>query len=150
MVDTAQKRTKIWIDTYWTATDVLKDNGIIEAATISAYDWPDYPLARVFSDKAVNGIVSIGQARSEALIDSDHYPFAYLEHIPITLCAVDAYDVTGIKLLGQMEAELRSIHQNHPLGSIRRQSGAQPKTERIGSFFLFSVEYELEYKRDLT
>jgi hypothetical protein len=150
VVDTAQKRTKVWIDTYWTASNVTKDDGSTPASTIDAYDWPDYPLTRVFIDKAVDGIISVGQQSSKAIVDTDHFPVGYDETVPITLCAIDKAGITGIKLLGKMEAELRRIHETYPLGSLRRFTGETPKTTRIGSFFLFAIEYQLNYRRDVT
>lgn len=150
MVDTAQKRTKTWIDTYWIAANVTKDDGSTPASTIDAYDWPDYPLTRVFIDKAVDGIISVGQQTSKALVDSDHFPIGYDETVPITMCAVDKTGITGIKLLAKMEGELRRIGEAQPLGSLRRITGETPKTARIGSFFLFSIEYQLNYRRDVT
>jgi hypothetical protein len=150
MADTAQKRTKVWIDTYWTAANVTKDDGTTPASIIDAYDWPDYPMTRVFYDKAVDGIISVGQPNSKGVIDSDHYPVGYEEAVPITLATVDKVGITAIKLLASMEAELRRIHETQPMGSLRRQTGEIPKTQRIGSFFLFSVEYQLNYRRDLT
>jgi hypothetical protein len=153
MVDTAQKRTKVWIDAYWTAAHVTKDNGSDLATIISAYDWPDYPLTRVFIDKTIDGIISVGQPSSQAIIDADHAPIGYNEEVPITMCAVDKTGITGIKLLGKMEAELRLIGETYPVvsgspASLRRYTGTVPKTERIGSFFLFSIEYRLNYRRD--
>jgi hypothetical protein len=51
-----------------------------------------------------------------------------------------------------MEAELRRIHEANPIAnsSLRRQTAEVAKTTRIGSFFLFSVEYMLGYRRDVT
>lgn len=155
MVDTAQGRMKVYIDLYWTAANLTKDDGLTPASTISAFDWPDYPLTRVFIDKAVDGIISIGQATSNVILDSDHYPYAYHEKVPVTLAAVDKSGITGIKLLGKMEAELRRILETYPIvtgvpASLRKISGDTPKTQRIGSFFLFSSEYQVDYKRDAT
>jgi hypothetical protein len=150
MVDTAQTRTKTFLTTYWTAGSVTKDNGVTEANILFAFDWPDYPLIRVFIDKDVDGVVSIGQASSKVILDTDHYPIGYDESVPITLCTVDKQGITGIKLLGQIEAELRRIDEQYPLGSVRRITGTSPKTQRLGSYFLFSIEYSLGYRRDLT
>src|SRR5271157_196533 len=152
MVDSAQNRTKVWIDTYWSGTPITKDDNTTPATMISAFDWPDYPLTRVFIDKAINGIISIGQASSAVLNDADHSPIGDDEHVPITLVTVDASGVTGVKLLEKMEAQLRLIAEQHPIAnsSLRRETNTSPKTQRIGSFFLWSVEYSLNYRRDLT
>lgn len=155
MVDTAQTRMKVYIDLYWTAANVTKDDGSTPTSTISAFDWPDYPLTRVFLDKAVDGIISIGQANSSGIVDSDHFPYAYEEKVPVTFATVDKAGITGIKLLGKMEEELRRILETYPIvtgvpASLRRITGDVPKTQRIGSFYLFSVEYTVSYKRDVT
>lgn len=155
MVDTAQKRTKVWLDLYWLPANILKDDAATLATVITAFDWPDYPITRLFLDKNVDGAVSIGQASSKVLVDTDHYPAAYDESVPITLCTIDKPGVTGVKLLGLMEAELRRIGEIYPVvagvpASLRRITGTVPKTQRLGSFFLFSIEYSLGYKRDLT
>lgn len=155
MVDSAQKRTKIWIDGYWLPVHLTKDDASTLATIITAFDWPDYPITRLFLDKSVDGAVSIGQASSKVLVDSDHYPVAYDESVPITLCTIDKPGITGIKLLVSMEAELRRIGETYPAvsgvpASLRRITGTAPKTLRLGSYFLFSIEYQLGYKRDLT
>lgn len=150
MVDTAQNRTKVWLDTYWLPANITKDDAVTLASIITAFDWPDYPITRLFLDKAVDGAVSIGQASSKAILDTDHYPFGYEETVPITLCAIDKSGITGIKLLAKMDVELRRIAEAYPLGSVRRISASSPKTQRLGSYFLFSVEYSLSYRRDVT
>jgi hypothetical protein len=155
MVDTAQTRTKVWIDTYWTASNITKDNGSDLATIITAFDFPDYPLTRVFIDKDVDGIVSIGQSNGMEIADSDHYTIGYEERVPITFATCDKAGVTGIKLLAKLEAELRRIQETYPIvvgtgASLRRTTGDVPKTQRIGSFYLFSSEYTLNYKRDVT
>lgn len=151
MVDTAQNRTKTYLDTYWTGvTRATKDDNITIASAIIAFDWPDYPLTRVFIDKDVDGIVSVGQSTSEAILDSNHYPIGYLEKVPITLCTLDKAGVTGVKLLEKMEAQLRAIFEANPLGSLRRETGHEPKTTRLGSWFMHSSQFTLTYKKDLT
>jgi hypothetical protein len=150
MVDTAQNRTKVWIDAYWTPANITKDDAVTLATITTAYDWPDYPIARLFLDKDIDGAVSIGQASSKALVDTDHYPFCYDETVPITLCTIDKPGITGIKILGKIEEELRRIGELYPLGSLRRITGTVPKTHRLGSYFLFNIEYSLDYRRDLT
>jgi hypothetical protein len=150
MVDTAQKRTKTWLDTYWLTANITKDDAVTLAKIITAFDWPDYPITRLFLDKDVDGAVSVGQASSKVILDTDHYPIGYDESVPITLCTVDKPGITGIKLLGQIEAELRRIDEQYPLGSVRRITGTSPKTQRLGSYFLFSIEYSLGYRRDVT
>lgn len=149
MVDTGQYRTKVWLTTYFITTNVKKDD-TSTATTLFAFDWPNYPLSRVFFDKSIDAIYSVGQSRAAELADSDHYVAGYIEHVPVTLCAIDKTGITAIKILGQMEAELRRIQNAYPLGSVRRITGETPKTQRIGGIFLFSVEYDLSYKRDTT
>jgi hypothetical protein len=150
MVDSAQNRTKVFLDTYVTGTGITKDDGITQAPIIKAFDLPDYPLSRVFIDKAIDVIFSIGQATSSALIDSDHYPLGYREHVPISVFAMDKTGITGIKVLEKAEAVMRAAFEANPIASLRRVSGMKPLTERIGGAYLWACEYSLDYERGLT
>ena len=153
MVNTAQKNTKTYLDANLTAANMLEDNGVTLASFITAYDLPDYPLSRVFIDKAVDIVFSIGQAPAKAVIDSDHWPLGYREEIPIKIYVLDKTGITAIKLLAQVEAELRRIGETYPTalpGSLRRIGQTTPKPELIGATWFWVIEYVFDYRRDLT
>lgn len=150
MVDDARSRTKVFLDTYLTAANMKEDDGATNATFLVAYGLPDYPLVRVFIDKSVDIVFSVGQPNSEALIDSDHYPIGYEEHVPITIYVTNKTGFTAVKRIWTAEAELRRICEANPTGSLRRITGTTPKTERLGGTWFWSMEYSLDYVRDLT
>ena len=150
VVYSAQRNMKTYLDTYFNdASQVTKDN-TWAATVIVAFDWPNYPLARVFYDKDVDLIASIGQAESQSISDSDHYSVGYDEKVPVTLAAIDKYGVTAIRILEKGEAELRRVAETYPIASLRRITGAKPETEWLGGFYMFKVQYVFSYKRNLT
>ena len=152
VVDTAQKNMKEIIDAYYTAANVKEDNGSTNATVICAFDWPNYPLSRVFIDKGVDAVISVGQASSQALVDVDLVPYGYVEKVPVTMASMDKTGITAMKLLRQLEAEVRRVFEAQPGAwavSVRKLSGSTPKTQRLGAFYLYSEEYDIEYKRDL-
>ncbi len=152
-VYTAQKNTKTWLDTYLTAANMLEDNGSTQATFIVAYDLPDYPLSRVFIDKNVDIAFSVGQAQMKPITDSDHFAMGYREEVPIKIYVLDKTGLTAIKLLAQVEAEIRRVDETYPVvvpGSLRRWGQTTPKPELIGGTWFWMIEYVLDYRRDLT
>lgn len=138
-VDDPRYRTKVWLDTYLTATNL--------PAFITAYAFPPrYPITRVFKDKAIDVVFSIGEPVSKPTYQPDKSIYGYEENIPITICAIDK-DVKGTVLKWQAEAELRKICEDHPFGSLRMLDSRRDKTEYIGSFVVYSTELIITYRR---
>ena len=150
MVDEARKRTKVFLDTYLTALNMKKDDGITVALFITAYGLPDYPLSRVFIDKAVFHIFSVEEAQTSAILDSDHYPLGYKESVPVTMMCIDQVGFTATKRIWDAEHEFRRICEENPTGSVRRITGSKPTPERLGSTWLWSITYAMDYVRGLT
>lgn len=153
MVNTAQYNMKTYLVAYITAAKLTEDNGTTLATFITAYDMPDYPLVRVFNDKAVDIVFSIGQAASSVLMDSDHYPIGYRESVPVNIYILDKTGLTAIKVMAKVEAELRRISEIYPTalpGSLRSISKTLPKPVLIGGTWFWNVEYTYSYLRDLT
>jgi hypothetical protein len=123
------------------------DDNLTQAAWISAFGLPDYPLSRVFKDKAVDVIFSVGTASAKAMRDFRQYPYAYEEIVPIEIFAVDKTGITGTKLRWKAEAELRRITEAYPLASIRWVTRVTDNEKKLGSQTLYSVKYELGYIR---
>ena len=140
-VDDPRYRTKVWLDTYLTAASL--------PAFITAYDNPKYPITRVFIGKAIDVVYSIGEPVSTAIYQSDKSIYGYEENVPVTICAIDK-NVKGTVLNWQAETELRKICEDHPFGvnSIRVAGVRRGKTERVGSFVVYSTELTLIYRRD--
>jgi len=141
-VEDARYRNKVYLETYLSATAL--PNFIV------AYSEPDYPMVRVFNEKGVDLVISLGEHTSDSLIDSDHYPFGYKEHVPITTLCINKINIAGTKLMHQAETELRRVAETYPLGSLRALGARRPQTKRLGSLTLYSAEYMMEYQRDST
>jgi hypothetical protein len=122
-----------------------------QVSFIIAYADPDYPLIRVFIDKAVDLVFCVGDPESEAILDSDHYPIGYKESVPITVWCIDKTSITGTKLRWKAEAELRRICEIYPLGgSIRSLERIRDNDKNLGSTILYSREFIMKYERDTT
>jgi hypothetical protein len=141
-VEDARYRNKVYLET-WLSSTALPNY-------IVAYGEPDYPMVRVFHEKGVDLVYSLGEHTSDTVIDSDHYPFGYKEHVPITTLCINKINIAGTKLMHQAETELRRVAETYPLGSLRALGARRPQTKRLGSLTLYSAEYMMEYQRDKT
>jgi len=143
----ARQRTRTYLATYIINANLTHDDDLTQASWISAFGLPDYPLSRVFKDKAVDVIFSIGTASAKAERDFRQYPYAYEEMVPIEIFAVDKTGITGTKLRWKAEAELRRITEAYPLANIRWVTRVGDNEKKLGSQTLYSVKYELGYIR---
>jgi len=143
----ARQRTRTYLATYILDANLTHDDDLTQAAWISAFGLPDYPLSRVFKDKAVDVIFSVGTASAKSMRDFRQYPYAYEEIVPIEIFAVDKTGITGTKLRWKAEAELRRISEAYPLASVRWISRVSDNEKKLGSQTLYSVKYELGYIR---
>jgi hypothetical protein len=150
VVYSAQRNMKTYLDTYFNDAAQITGDGGGAVNVIVAFDNPNYPISRVFIDKGVKLIASVGQSESQSIVDSDHYPVGYDEKVPVTLAAMDQAGVTAILMLEKGEAELRRVAETYPFGSLRRITGSKPETEWHGGFYIFKVQYVFSYKRNLT
>lgn len=145
-----RSRHKTWLATYLNAANMKLDNGTTNASTIIAFDHPPYdcPLTQLFLTKAVDGIFSVGKEPAEALYTYDHYPYAFIESVPITCMAVNKSGLTASNLVEQMEQEIRHVATDHPLGSVRSVETIRHLTpENIGGAQLCSSTVVIRYKR---
>jgi hypothetical protein len=131
----ARYNTKAWITTYLTAANIKKDDGSTNCTCIVAYGYPDYPLERVFSDKDVDVVFSIGTPNTVAL----PVGVGYLETVPITITCVNKTGVTGTEARWKAEAELRRITETYPTGSLRYLDRLVDNEERVGATIFYSV-----------
>jgi hypothetical protein len=146
----ARYRTKLWLETYLTAANMKLDNGSTNASTIISFDHPPYycPISQVFLTKNVDGIFSIGKEPVQALYTHDHYPYAFIESVPISCYTVNKAGLTATNLLEQMEQEIRHVATDHPLGSIRSiEVIRHPTPENIGGVMLYSSTVTIHYLR---
>jgi hypothetical protein len=152
MVQDARQRTKVFLDTYLTATNMLWDDGVTALTTITTFADPDYPFLEVmYGGKNVDVVFSIDQSMAEPKVDWDGTIYGYREQVPITLYAVTKQGRAGPKILWQGEAELRRIVETNPTGSYRSIRRVASRNQALGDgTLLHSVEYVLTYDRDTT
>jgi len=147
-VDDPRYRTKTWLDTYITGTNLKHNDGSTNATYITHWKDPPYVMDKVFWVKGIDLCFSVGRGKSKPVIDSDHYCVGYEESISIFPSAVDKVGVSGENLMWQGERELRRIAEEQPLGSIRNFETMNPATVNLGSTTLYTVECVLYYERD--
>jgi len=139
----ARQRTKVYLDTYLLNSAITKDNDSSQATFIVAFSYPDYPMERVFLDKNVDLIFSVGTPTTTAL----PVGIGYDEAVPIEIITIDKTDITGNKLRWKAEAELRRVVETYPTGSLRSLDRMEDNEQRLGSTTLYSAKYILRYKR---
>ena len=146
----ARQRTKTYLETYILNANLTKDDDLSTVSWIVAFGLPDYPLSRVFKDKAVDLIFSVNTANMKAVRDFRQYPYCYEEVIPIEIFCVNKTGppaITGTKLRWKAEAELRRISEAYPLASVRWIMRGTDNEKKLGSQTIYSVKYELGYIR---
>lgn len=121
-----------------------------QVSFIVAYGNPDYPILKVFIEKAVDLVFSIGEPESEALLGGDKYPYGYKEHVPIHTFCINKTGITGTELKGKAEQELRRLTETYPLGSLRSLEKLRDNDKNLGSTILYSREHMMSYTRNLT
>ena len=148
--DDARYRTKVYIETYWTAANAEDDVGA--ALTIRPmYANVPYPLSLELYNGSTNDVlILLGKAKTTPLLGHDHSPIGYNEQVPITIGAIDKTAVTADKAVTQCETELRRILETYPLGSVRTLDQTRETTEILGSSTLYQIEYLMNYHRDKT
>lgn len=152
-------RTKAWLDPsltppgYLRASQITKDDDSTLAAFAVIFANPPYLLPDEFRAGAnpVQGLYVVEKAESEALPDSGtRKNYAYIDSVPIHICTVDSYQCSGIALGAKMEAELRYVFENYPLGSIRSYDREKTDITDLGDMKLYDTQITLGYKRDVT
>jgi hypothetical protein len=132
--------------------NITRDDDSTKADYCVMYDNPDYSLVKEFSAPidSVDGIFAIGIPNSVPLIDGDHTVYGYDECVPILIYTIDKVGVSGSRLQGKMEAELRRACDSDSAraGSMHvyLEKCVERKT-RMGSNFTYSTEFILKFSR---
>jgi hypothetical protein len=153
MAQDPRYRTKLWLDTYLSNANLLKDDGTTQVTFITAFQDPPYPMERVFFlSKDVDLVYSIDQPTSTpGGVDWDGTTYKYREVVPVTPQTVTKQGINGNKLLWQAEAELRRVAETYPLSSYRNIARTGPPQIRdMGGWRLFQITYQVTYERDTT
>lgn len=150
MAEDARYRTKYYLESYIVNANLTKDDDATQISFIVAFGNPDYPITKVFLTKGVDLVYSIGEPTSEPLLGADQTAYGYTEHVPIRTFCIDKTGITGTKLKWKAERELRRITETYPLGSQRSLERRGDNDKRLGSTILYSTEFILNYRRDIT
>jgi len=142
-VQDPRQRSKVWLDAYLLAANLTKDDNSTPASYITCWSDPPYPIEKVLLTKGVDLAFSIATPSSEAM----PIGIGYIETVPISIFTIDKTGITGNKLRWKGEAELRRIAENKATGSLRTWERMDNNEQNLGSTTLYSVTYNLRYKR---
>lgn len=127
--------------------NLTEDDGSTTPSFLTAFGKPPYSIVRVFTDKEVDLIYSIGEPKSNPLMQIDLTPWGYKEHVPITTFCIDKPGITGEKLKWKAERELRLICEEKPHGSVRQLTNRTDNDQIIGGTRVFSTKWIMNYRR---
>jgi hypothetical protein len=150
MVDDARARNLVYINTYWTPANTLKPDAVIPLVTHWQYESPELPHNWVFNGSANDAVGTIVSPTSEPLHTFNHQTYAYIENTPLVIDVKDGPTVNGRAARTILEMELRRIVEANfggALGALRRFRKIGDNEQDMGAWRLFSVKYDLEYKR---
>jgi hypothetical protein len=140
-------RHKDYLDDYLTAGNLKEDNGATNASYITCFNDDELPISQIFLTKAVDLVFSVGKENAVPKQNAFHYPYAFEESVPITVCAVDKAGITATNLIEQAEQEIRRIVSTYPLGSIREISSSKPAEIDLGETKLCTQTVTISYTR---
>jgi len=150
MVEDARYRTKVYLETYLRQGQLTRDDGS-HVSFIVAYGYPDYSMTKVFTEKNVDLIFSIGTPTSTPMMDPvTQAPYGYEEDVPIETGCIDKDGITGTNLKGKAKTELRYVLENYPTGSQRATLREEGNDQRLGSTIIYSDRVIMNYRRDTT
>lgn len=142
MSEDTRSRTKLYLDTYLANSNLTADDDWTEINFIVAYANPDYPIIRVYQEKAVDLVYTVGKPTSELKMG-----VRYTEHVPITIFTINRIGITGTKLAWKAEEELRRVCETYAHGSFRVSERIEDNETRLGSTVLYSTTFMLNYRR---
>mgnify|MGYP001259396115 CR=1 FL=1 len=154
-VDDPQYRQKVYLDTYLAHpyrydAYLTKDNGTTPASYHVMFSEPDYPLTRIFSDKAIDVVFAIQPPQSTPIMGYTLSAYGYKEKVPIDIYVIDKVGITAKNLLWKAQQTLRAIQETYPIASVRQFEVQKPNSVNLGSTTLYSVSSTLEYTRGVT
>jgi hypothetical protein len=146
-----RNRQKVLIDTYLTAANIKKDNGTINASTLTCFDGLTYPITRLFLTKDLDAIAVISRKPSTPLYTDKllgRKPYAFNEQIEIEIYSVNKSTVTATRLAESFEQEIRRIYTTYdPYANVRDLDTITPKITDLGYGYLYHIAILIEYKR---
>lgn len=153
MAQDPRYRTRVFLNTYLLGANLLKADSVTQAAFITAFSDPPYPMKKVFyAPKQRDLVFSVEQPTSTVpLVGAYGSIYGYRESVPILVQTVAKQGIDGNKLLWQAERELRRIIEVNPTGSYRSlERAGSPSNRDMGGWVLFQQRYVMTYERDTT
>lgn len=153
MVDDPRYRIKVFLDTYLTAANMLKPDGVTPLAFHVMYDAPDISYIWLFNGLSNDMLFTIGTPVTAAdAIDWDATGIGYTHKVPITIATASSETVNGDKAIWQGNAELRRVIETYPIGtgSFRLINQIVGDPEPMGAWTLHKIKYTLLYQVDTT
>ena len=143
-----RERMRTYLTTYLLTANLKKDNGSTAASFIVSYDGADYPAEKVFVDKDIDLIFTVGEPVSTPIFNADKTTDSYREQTPVTISVVNKAGITGANLKWQAEAELRRVAENNIFGSVRTIEKTNPLSTNYESAIIHSYTYLIDYVRE--
>jgi hypothetical protein len=143
-----RERTLTWLETYWTPTNVLDDNGN-STIGLMMFEDADFPLELIFIDLTADYILTIGDNDLTPLRNADKTVSSYRENIPITVSLINKESLTAVEVIWKVERELRLVAETYIFGSVRAIANRETTTRLLGREKIYSFTYELSYTRDV-
>jgi hypothetical protein len=134
--------------------NLTRDDDSTRADHCVMYDNPDYSLLKEFSgiDDPVDGIFVVGIPNSVPVADSDHTVISHDENVPVLVYTMDKVGVSGARLQGKMESELRCVCDSDSVRTGSMHVHLERRGERkirVGSSFMYSTEFVFKFSRDV-
>lgn len=140
-------RHKTYLDTYLTAGNLLKDDGVTQVEYTTCFNGYPYQTKDVLADEDIDVIFCIDKKVAKPRETQDHSIYAFDETVPITVYAIDKTGLTATNIIEQAEQEIRHIVTDYPLGSIRRIGSTDPTFQELGATKLWQTTVTIEYRR---
>jgi hypothetical protein len=155
MISDARSLTRTFLTTYLIDTNIVRDDGAMEATYCVIYKNGRYPIIKEFQALCdpVDGVYAVGEPETRQLFDAvTRKVYAHDEKVPIFVYTINKVGVTGTRLKMVMERELRRVCETYPIvsqqhGRLERLGGTH---KQIGSITLYSTEFVLSFKRSIT
>ena len=149
MAEDPRHRTLEYYNTYLTAANILKPDGVTPLSFHVQFSTPNYPLKWLFYGKAFDAVFIVETAETTPVVDWEGSVIGYQEKVPTTIYVKSGATVDGVKARWQCEKELRRIVETYPISSTYRSLQRMSDNETdMGGWRLYSVNYVLTYQRD--
>lgn len=146
-----RSKIKNVIDTYLTAANIKKDDGVTNASTATMFGDVSYPITRLFLTKAHDAVAVITRGASTVLYTDwvfGHKPYGFEEQVKIEICAINKSTITASNLAEKYEQEIRRIFTTYdPYTNVRDLETIEPSVVDLGYTMMCKTAIIIKYKR---